>query len=267
MADCTDRLNYYNQKCQKHLSRVRLSHALALEGLRRNGLFSGGSVNQLISTSFANGLDKETDKPKLEKLDEVIHELHLMALKANFELYLNRLLTTLWTFHFSQLVPTISGHKKISLVELASEVAEHANEFSAKEFVIDQIVARHGLLPFTDAIEKATGISLKQVLDKNDFHYWPQIQMAFEVRHLVEHCDGKVDGDFREHVAESWPNTTWGRRGNNLQRMEKIEVENEDIVITYNTMLDAARLMTEAVIDWASKNQTLDTNAKTSDAS
>ena len=53
--------------------------------------------------------------------------------------------------------------------------------------------------------------------------------------------------------------------GNNLQQMEKIEVANEDVVTTYNTMLDAAKLMTEAVIAWASKNQTLEMNAEASD--
>src|SRR5215510_4179560 len=79
--------------------------------------------------------------------------------------------------------------------------------------------------------------------------------------------DGKIDTEFRSNVAQCWPNTTWGRRGNNLQQMEKIEVADEDVVTTYHTMLDASRLMTEALIDWASKNQTLEMNAKASDAS
>jgi hypothetical protein len=259
MADCTARLNYYKRKCHEHLSRVRLSHAFALERLRRNGLFSDGSVNELISASFANGLHEQAGNQKLEK---VINELHLMALKANFELYLNRLLTTLWTFHFSQLVDTIAGDKRISLADLASAVAEHADEFSAKKFVIEQIVPGYGLRRFTNEIKKTIHVSVEDVLDTKDPTYWPQIYTAFEVRHLIEHCDGKVDGDFREHVAASWPNTTWGRHGNNLWTVEKVEVAEEDVKITYSAMLEAARLITEQVIGWGSKNRVRKSGAR-----
>ena len=152
------------------------------------------------------------------------------------------------------------------MAELALAVA-HQGEFIGKDFVIDRMVPGHGLRPFTNEIKKTTGVSLKYVLDTSNPSYWPQIYTAFEVRHLVEHRDGKIDAEFRSNVAQCWPNTTWGRRGNNLQQLEKIEVADEDVVTTYHTMLDAARLMTEAVLDWASKNQTLEMNAKASDAS
>jgi hypothetical protein len=36
-----------------------------------------------------------------------------MSLRANFELFLNRLLSTVWTFHFSELAPNIPEDEKV----------------------------------------------------------------------------------------------------------------------------------------------------------
>lgn len=181
--------------------------------------------------------------------------------KINFELFLNRLLSTIWVFNFAELAPTISS--EVPLSEVAASIAE-AGESSVnlREFIIDKVVGNQGLEHFEKVLKRATQIRLRDVLYAKDFHYWPQIYTAFQARHLVEHRDGKVDGRFREAVREVWSNSSWGRRLG-LERLEKVVVEEEDVVATHDAMLNAAELASKTVriirlpnFQWARK-QTL----------
>jgi hypothetical protein len=180
----------------------------------------------------------------------VLHKLHLLSLKINFELFLNQLLSTVWAFHFTELAPKISG--QVYLSELAASIVE-TGESSAdlREFVIDKIVWNQGLAHFGKVLKSTTQIQLPDVLNAKDIHYWPQIYTAFEARHLVEHCDGRVDGKFRKAVARFWPNSTWGRRLS-LEGLEKMVVEEEDVIATLDTMLNATELLTNEVLRWSS---------------
>jgi hypothetical protein len=192
------------------------------------------------------------------KLRIVLHEIHLLFLKATFELFLYRLLSTVWTFHFTELVPTISGDVHVSLHELAASF-EQVTESSVSmpsTFIIDKIVPEYGLPRFKTLLEKATDINLPDVLNGKDFRCWPQIYTAFEVRHLVEHNDGKVDkkfrAKFRGNLAGLWQRSTWGKREPSLERLEKVVVEEEDVIETYTAMLNATSLLTEEVLRWSS---------------
>ena len=88
MSELTSKLTHYRDKCSQHLSRVRLSHALAVQLLESND-FSPDKFADLIQTS---GVVSNSELS--EKLHVVIHESHFVSLKANFELYLNRSLAT-----------------------------------------------------------------------------------------------------------------------------------------------------------------------------
>ena len=181
----------------------------------------------------------------------VLHKLHLLSLKITFELFLNRVLSTVWEFHFTELAPTISG--QVYLSELAASIVE-TGESSAdlREFIIDRVVWNHGLAHFGKVLKSATQIQLQDVLNAKDFHYWPQIYTAFEARHLVEHRDGKVDGRFREAVAGFWANSSWGRRLR-LEGLEKVVVEEEDVIATLDAMLNATKLLTNELLRWSSR--------------
>jgi hypothetical protein len=115
MSECAERLTHYDTECRKHLNRVRLSHLLALEAVRFEQDRLDKKHGDLIRASFGNGMQDVFET----KLRRVLHELHIVSLKTNFELFLNRLLSTVWTFHFAELAPHISGDEHISLRELA----------------------------------------------------------------------------------------------------------------------------------------------------
>jgi hypothetical protein len=246
MGDIAERLTHYEAKCSEHLNRVRLSHLLALKALEDKPFLSDEKFKHIIRASF---VDIEPDKD-LAKLRLVLHKLHLLSLKISFELFLNRVLSTVWKFHFTELAPTISG--QVYLSELAASIVE-PGESSAdlREFIIDKVVWNHGLVHFEKVLKSATQIQLHDVLNAKDFHYWPQIYTAFEARHLVEHRDGKVDGRFREAIAGFWPNSSWGRR-TNLEGLEKVVVEEEDVVATLDAMLNATALLTGELLRWSS---------------
>jgi hypothetical protein len=68
---------------------------------------------------------------------------------------------------------------------------------------------------------------------------------------LVVHRDGKVDGRFREAIREVWSDSSWGRRVG-LERLEKVVVEEEDVIATHDAMLNATELLTNDVLLWSS---------------
>jgi hypothetical protein len=119
--------------------------------------------------------------------------------------------------------------------------------------IIDKIVPEYGLPRFITVMKKATQISLPDVLKRNNSRCWPQICTAFEIRHLVEHNDGKVDNKFRSKLVGLWQHSTWGKREPSLERLKKVVVEEEDVTETYKAMVDATGLLTEAVLLWSSR--------------
>lgn len=94
--------------------------------------------DDLIGTASGKELQGE-DKAKLPK---ELNEVHLVSLKANFELFLNRLLSTIWRFHFPQLSREIPKGKKVSLREFAeSSVKIIESRADAQDFVVEQTAA------------------------------------------------------------------------------------------------------------------------------
>src|ERR1700734_2551946 len=133
MPEFSERVAYYGTKCREHLSRVRLSHELALGAAGSERTRSDQSVDDLIRASFGDKMPASVEM----KVFEVLYKVHLMSLKANFELFLNRLLSTVWTFHFTDLAPTIAVEKPLSLRELATSIIE--SNADARAFVIEKI--------------------------------------------------------------------------------------------------------------------------------
>ena len=244
-AECADRLRYYGRKCEQHLSRGRLSHLLALRGIRGQTPASDSEVQELVRASF-----DEIGPDLLDtKLRRELHELHLVPLKANFELYLNRILTVVWTAHFGTLAPNAPHSRKLSLRDVGAAALQGTR---ARDLVIDTVVPTHGLKALVDAVTDATRIRVPRDLAGCDAAEWSQIRVAFEVRHLVEHRDGNVDGDFRRRVEGFWEKSTWGTRDPLVSSVRKISVEEEDVLCTYRAMCNATRLLTDALVQWNS---------------
>jgi hypothetical protein len=242
--ECAGRLRYYGKKCEQHLSRVRLSHLLALRGAHIDAPAPDSGVDKLTRAAFD---DSESDLLNT-KLRRELHELHLMSLKSDFELYLNRVLTVLWTAHFAILVPKARS-QQVALRDIGEAAVQG---ISVLEFAIERILPTHGLNALADALTNATDIRLPDAAGA--FSQWSQIRVAFEVRHLVEHRDGKVDADFRKHVDQFWANSTWGKRDPAVASVGKIVVEEQDVVDTYGAMCNATQRLTDALVQWDRDN-------------
>lgn len=242
---CAQRIEHYGRKCEQHLNRDRLSHLLSLAAVETGRTSADARVGKLIRASF----DESGLGDRDEKLRRGFHEIHLVSLKADFELYLNRVLSAIWTAHFASLANSVPEERRVPLQDVAQAIARHSEAIpAAREFVIEQVVPRHGLTRLADALAETTGIDLRKLLNKQEFTLWPQIQVAFEVRHLVEHRDGRVDKEFRSKVRKVWSNSTWSRI--DLERVNKIIVEDRDVDRTHEAMVTACRTLTGGLLSW-----------------
>jgi hypothetical protein len=203
-------------------------------------------INDLVCASF----DEATADLRDMKLRRGLHEIHLIALKADFELYLNRVLTVVWMAHFESLAAKAPARRDVSLRELAEAAIQGG---SGRDLVIDMVVPAHDLSRLVASLREATDIRVPKDLPAFDFRKWSQIQVAFEVRHLIEHRDGRIDSEFRTHVRHFWPNSSWGRRGRLPSAPERITVDEADVVSTYEAMREAVRLVTDALVLWDSR--------------
>ncbi|HXM94203.1 MAG TPA: hypothetical protein VOA64_08120 [Candidatus Dormibacteraeota bacterium] len=251
MSDFSEQLTRYERKGREHLSRVRLSHVLALKTLQGvNSLLdeelkTDEELQGLVSKSFGSTTANKT------KMRGILHDLHLVSLKANFELFLDRILVTIWKFHFDQLAAFIPP-----AVSLRAEKRYPHDDCNRRDFIIEneEVVPPHGL-QLLEALTKVTNIHCKEVLSKS---YWPQIFTAFQVRHLVEHCDGKVDKTFRMKVDKFWRDSSWGRRqSQSLSELKKVVTEKEDVDETYAAMWESTELLSKEVLKWSSDHENL----------
>jgi hypothetical protein len=250
MTDFAERIKHYETKCRQHLNRVRLSHELALGALSAERVQTNEFV-ELIHASF----DEDGQDRYEAEVRSGLSKLHLLSLKANFELFLNRVLSTVLKFQWPNLSSVIlrDAHE-ISVRELAASFA-HATDSSGEvqEFIIDRIVPSNGLGQFERVLEQATGIRLRRLIYGKDKtkRCWPQIYTAFAVRHLVEHREGRVDQRFREQVVDVWAQSTWGKCSD-LERLDKVPVEKEDVAETCTAMLEATSLLSGELLSWSS---------------
>jgi hypothetical protein len=106
-------------------------------------------------------------------------------------------------------------------------------------------------MAFITDIKKTTGIDVTKVLNDKSPRYWSQILVAFEVRHLVEHTNGKADSAFIEKVdtGGSWGQSSWVDLP--LQRGSKIPIRNSDFELTCQAMIEAVRLIGDALLRFA----------------
>jgi hypothetical protein len=227
------RCEFYGFKCRQRLSRTQLSHELALHHLAEVVDTPAGEFAPLLKAAI-KAHDRE--QPRLhEKLVKIIVESHFLTLKANFEYFLNRMLYCLWSRQFEQLA--YRSRTKVVLRDVSRALSDTA----ARERVIDSLIPAHGLDKLKDAFHEATTQSLPVELDKHAPGVWNQIHTAFEVRHLVEHRNGKVDSQFLNKVQ--WKQSSW--HDFPVSEQAQIEVRREDFDKTCETMIRAATIITE----------------------
>ena len=86
MDDCKE-LQRYGEKCEQHLKRVWLSHLLAMQAVRAETVIDPRYANLMLE-SFDQTPEDQPPKGDHPKLKNGFRELHLSALKAEYELHL-----------------------------------------------------------------------------------------------------------------------------------------------------------------------------------
>src|SRR5262249_16002845 len=123
--------------------------------------------------------------------------------------------------------------------EIVAALAEANDGFpTLRDAIVDRLIPSHGLEFLLNLLEGFAEVKLVKRLNTADSKCWPQIKSAFEVRHLVEHRDGRVDAHFRDAVGSVWAKTSWGDQ--KLAGMKKVAVRETDVVATYRAMMRAA---------------------------
>jgi hypothetical protein len=235
---------YYGEKCRKRLHRTKLSRDLALDHLAEV-LEAGGAARYepLLSESLE---PEERDAPR-QKLVKVVVESQFLALKVNFEFFLNRMLYCLWSSQFEQLARRTRGPlaKAVPLRDFALSLSGEGG----KEFVIGRVVPAHGLDRMVECFQKTAGKSLSNALNGHDPALWAQIHSAFEVRHLIEHRNGRVDQRFIDEVASHalWRKSSWSDLP--LANQAPVEVRAGDFDATCAAMVRAAEIITALTCD------------------
>jgi hypothetical protein len=89
---------------------------------------------------------------------------------------------------------------------------------------------------------------------------YPQLFVAFQIRHLVEHRNGRIDGTFIKRMSNRdgspsslWKNSTWGRAWP-LKVNEKIPVEIEDVQSLATAATQGADAMASAFLQWPQRH-------------
>jgi len=154
---------------------------------------------------------------------------------------------------FEELARKMPQQIRISSQDLLPFLAQAAPEDlqAAKAAIVARIVPPQGLIELVRVLERTTNIRIQSLLDAADLGHWPQIRVAFEIRHLVEHRDGKIDARFLDAVTPGlWCRTSWGARGR-LETLEKVRVEQNDVERTFDAMIAAVKIIGGALHGWS----------------
>ncbi len=240
-------LDYYSGQASKHLARVRLSHLIALDAVEAGVQQVAGGFPELVAkaTIGASSVD--------DKVREGFHEVHLIALKANFELYLNRLLVVIGTDDVATYLTRTNRNLRLKGGELASLIGGPLDDPIVRLELIDRIVPAHDLDDLV-ALFKRLGVGVQQSVDQRN-PTWSQIRVAFAVRHLIEHRDGRVDARFKKAVGNGrWLRSSWGER-DSIDSIAKVRMKAVDVERTYDSMQAAVEQIGVALKKWLAANQ------------
>jgi hypothetical protein len=211
----------YRAKCQQHLRRTELARRLALSQVAPGAGFLAAN-RQLVDEALGG-----TSPDPLDALRSVITRTHFLLLKVEFEFFLVRMAHCVWEHHLVAQAPDgWKGH------------------------VLQKVVPSHGLGRLAQSLKISTGVDLKHLLNKGPSPCWPQVWSAFEVRHLIEHANGKVDHAFLTQVVASslWKNSSWGSVL--LAEGGKVPIREEDFDATFHAMIAATDLLGTALEGW-----------------
>jgi hypothetical protein len=236
-----ERCQFLGAKCQQQLHRTALARKLASDHILSK------STDLSSYSALVEGAVGVPDEDIRGQLLFVVIKTNFLLLKVHFEFFISRIIHCVWDYHLDELVakkvPPLGKTEQQSLQPFARAVSKG----NPKEYLLRRIIPSHGLTRMEKSLKESTGLSLPAIVNRSDSLYWPQIHSAFEVRHLVEHTNGRVDTEFHDEVCPSplWRRSSWGKQKLNVG--DEIVIGDADFDATLNAMLPAAAVIAQAV--------------------
>jgi len=199
-------------------------------------------------SQYKDDADKCRDSPSQHlqpELASLAVKTHFLLLKVNFELFLNRIIYWACDRHFGHLVQSKGFASLLDAFKKTLDIEDFVNQIAhntGKEYVLETMVPAQGLDRFTDILKKGFNISMPGVVGES---YHSQIYCAFEVRHLIEHRNGKVDGRFKRNVARCWRKSSW--HDVSLEKGSRLDIRQGDFDSTFEAMLHGVHAIGESV--------------------
>lgn len=208
-------VSYSERKCREHLARAKLALVLSTA--------SSHDDHELAKHASLVGLAVGATDDVVGRVAEALTRSLFLDLKVNFELFLWTM-CRVWLRH--------------DLVETMRRlVAMTPQPKALKDLLKQRTIAQAFSSPDSVMFLPSQGLSILTMLlnsmtpgaSVDDVNGWAQVKVAFEVRHLVEHRNGRVDDSFARSVAPFWELSSWNRQTrpavNDIVQVQAVDFE------------------------------------------
>jgi len=227
-----DQLDFYRAKCLIHLAR-----AVALQTVGEN---ADAATLDRYKRRLAELLPLQSLSDTEARMSEDITKRGLASLKTDFELYVYKVawaLTYFGSSHVLELLsksPNRSPTKEFPLVEgLVIAASKMPGDEAAGLVLADALVSDLSLDRTKSYLESVFKLSFGKAPSPARH----QVQLAFEVRHKIEHRNGYVDSKFVQATRKYIDRTSWADRKDVVSAVgAKIPIASVDLVATYESM-------------------------------
>jgi hypothetical protein len=259
-------LEYYAGKLQRRIFRRVLEYQVLHDRLADDLLVRKEEVVELL------GLDPELVSNI--KIKDHIEKGCLTGIKAEFELFFS-IYCSLVVDRILRLIEETGSipkqHKGI--IDLVDDKNKFFKNFmrsgfkDAKQFFLEQAIPSHGLDRLTQVLLKCGWpvIQTLEEIDKGDFSKdfdtlihspWKQIQVAFQVRHAIEHSFSRVGRSFVIKTKTIWNHSTWSRHfdDNGPRMRQRIKIDGVDIIGTATSITWVTKQLVHHWEEWERSN-------------
>lgn len=247
---------FYVSKCCEYLRRTQLTYRIAADVLARD------SEAALVERYGALVIEAVgDDASRTARLDRVLARSHLSMQKTNFELFLNRIAAAKWEYHLDHVLARWPHP-----IRVPSDSFLRPSDAGARFGVAELNVPSMGLSDLVGHLKTILGITGEPfstwagldapiTVGPVTITLWSQVVVAFQVRHLFEHRDGRVNRAFRNHVAPHWPRSSWSSvqplealsQRDATGRSSKVGTRELDFMATTEAMVQGAARIGAAV--------------------
>jgi len=239
-------MRYYRRKALVHFARTIALHRIALTG--------GEKLSRTYDLALKDLLERDGIGEQKGRLVEDMTKQALANLKTDFEFFIYKMLWSLTYFDIEKLV--------IELQANPDEVEKSVNGFN-KAF---DLVWGSGFTGTEEERSELASIVLPdksldrmreyssrifgfKLLDSEALRpEIDQVLVAIEVRHKIEHTNGRIDSKFVCNCRNRLKSTSWGDRESDMKEVgNKVSISNKDVLATYSALVAVVNRLTNEI--------------------